>query len=289
MKQLMGVIFALILLGTPVVSIAQGGITETIPSCTSADMVAMADLLPEYVNRYAELSTRLQTAEVTDLDELLDSAHDLQVLWWAEGVPQMPRCALSIEATGKIGQLVDEMLISLLLLDANHLDLVEIHSQVIAEIGVELQQLGALIESSGPAISSNTDSSPMTISVGTTDLEIERFEFLDSIRGQRPENGVFVVLYATLHNNASSSTCYFARDFRLILDGQEYRPDGGLMSRLQDEIQPFRDYIGPLLGQCVDKQTNAPTFAVFDTAINVQQAIISFQDHTQEISVAWPN
>jgi hypothetical protein len=109
-------------------------------------------------------------------------------------------------------------------------------------------------------------------------LEIERFEL--------QENG-YLILFATLHNGSNRRQCIYARDVQLILDGEEYEPDDRAMSAVQDNLEPYRDYIGPFIGHCVDRNSTIATFAVFNVPMTAETAELRVNNNSLELEVTW--
>lgn len=131
-----------------------------------------------------------------------------------------------------------------------------------------------------------TASSFTLIGENNLGLKIEQFEARAEAAGS-PRNGIFLVLFGSLHNISGERKCIYARDVRLILDGIDYAPQGDAMSAVQSTLTPYRDYIGPVAGQCIGAGAGALTFAVFDVPLQSNAAALRMFDRTTDIAVTW--
>lgn len=124
------------------------------------------------------------------------------------------------------------------------------------------------VPTSTPIPTPNVAELPLQISSnnGWT-LTVDSIEQLSSIDSEtkryRPENGVFVVLIGTLGNLTDENACLTGDDIVLVdSDGNQYEMNADLLDELK--LRYNRDYPGFFLGQCLDYDTTAETFLVFD-------------------------
>src|SRR5690606_31665279 len=73
------------------------------------------------------------------------------------------------------------------------------------------------------------------------------------------------------------------------LDGAEYAPQAPLMEAIQAELGEATDFIGPVLGQCVDSNSRERTFVAFKAPFGVTSAALSFLDQQAAFEVVWPD
>lgn len=117
------------------------------------------------------------------------------------------------------------------------------------------------------------------IEVDGITLRVTGVEFREGEAAER----VFAVIYGEL--SADGRECAYGHDFALVLDGEAFQPDGGLMSRLQSSIQPRRDYPGSMFGHCFTD--SAPTYLVFDVPAVAETVQLSHRSETVELPVVW--
>lgn len=113
-------------------------------------------------------------------------------------------------------------------------------------------------------------------------LTIEGFEQRGQAGDYRPANGVYMVMWAKIANPSTRQACIFARDVRLIYDGQEYAPERPVMEALRDEFG--REFIGPVLGHCAAGGDQVDTFAAFDVPAGMETFSIRY--HQSEATFA---
>lgn len=111
--------------------------------------------------------------------------------------------------------------------------------------------------------------------------DIEFWAFADS------SNHTFTVVLGEFYNNSDESACISASDIRLYLDDAAYLSSDELMARVQNELQPPRDFAGANADQCIDASDSALTFAVFDAPPNVNKAEVAFSDERIELDDNW--
>jgi len=64
--------------------------------------------------------------------------HELQLKWFTEGEPVLPRCAVAVEMGHMLGRLLDETLIAVLLLDAGHTSFADWHADPIEALSTSI-------------------------------------------------------------------------------------------------------------------------------------------------------
>jgi micrococcal nuclease len=133
---------------------------------------------------------------------------------------------------------------------------------------------------------SSTGGNLYTFSSGL-DFEITTFEMRADAGSMKPRNGAYLLLLGNLRNKSSNTSCIYARDVRLTLDGTEYRPQDAAMDAVQKTLDPFRDYIGSFAGHCVKGATSVPTFAVFDVPAQNKVVTLSIRGELHHLEVTW--
>lgn len=118
---------------------------------------------------------------------------------------------------------------------------------------------------------------PIAITAEDMTLEIERFEIWDSAGDRNPDEDVFIILLAVLHNGKDNQECTRARSVRLYLDGEEYRPQNGVMDDVKEILEPTRDFMGAYRGHCIEAGESATTFAAFDTPEDFSEVELAFK------------
>lgn len=119
-------------------------------------------------------------------------------------------------------------------------------------------------------------------------LDIQFVEFRLSTGHLEAEDEVFVILHGDLVNTSNGSECVRARRVRLILDDEEYAPQAPLMDAVQADLEEAIDFIGPVLGQCVDGNSRARTFVAFEAPFGVSDAALTFWDQEEAFEIIWP-
>lgn len=114
---------------------------SAIPECGSGERYEIAGVLREYRSDIRDISNQsalIDLSEYVDrteaVDQLLMDMHDLQLRWRHVDEPRLPRCALAVNAGIALGELLDEMLISFLLLDADYVFQADWHANTILEL-----------------------------------------------------------------------------------------------------------------------------------------------------------
>lgn len=119
-------LFVVIVLLLTIPASAQPIVNTRVPVCSGSDFTAIADALADFATAYSDVNARLN-APSPDFDVILARADRLQREWWRDTVPELPPCAISAEITPIIGQMVDELLVTLLYMDANLMSFAEDH------------------------------------------------------------------------------------------------------------------------------------------------------------------
>lgn len=116
-----------------------------------------------------------------------------------------------------------------------------------------------------PALSQN-DNQLIINGPNDVSMHIEGVELRTEVGEDTPEeaDGVFLILYFGIVNESDRQRCVFARDIRLIIDGEKYAPQNWLMDAVYETLEPSRDFTGAFLGHCVDDNDQTPSFAAFD-------------------------
>ena len=114
---------------------------DVIPSCTGQQVTLVRSVLSDYMSAYKVISNRVGeislddfVAHSDDVDELIADLHELQLKWFTECESQLPRCAVAVEMSHKLGRLLDETLIAVLLLDAGYNSFADWHANPIEEL-----------------------------------------------------------------------------------------------------------------------------------------------------------
>lgn len=133
-----------------------------------------------------------------------------------------------------------------------------------------------------PALAAD-DLATITRDDGVT-LRIESFAYQDTAGSYTPANGAYLVMLMTIDNPTDDEQCIRASNIRLLYDDEEYPPERALMGAVQREMNPRRDYVGPLAGHCVDAGESAPSFAAFDVPADMDSFAIRFDETTQHFT-----
>lgn len=114
-------------------------------------------------------------------------------------------------------------------------------------------------------------------------LHIESFTYQDTAgdSSYTPANGIYLVMLMTIDNPTNKRQCIRASNIRLVYDDDEYPPERALMAALQPDLDPYRDYVGPLGGHCVAAGKSAPSYAAFDVPADMDAFTIRFDDAFQ--------
>ena len=107
------------------------------------------------------------------------------------------------------------------------------------------------------------------------------------IEDQEPDNGSIFVLLAHIENETDKRQCIYAEDLSLVLDGEEFEPDGGLMDAVKPLLTPERDYVGSWWGHCADKRSTELTYVVFDVPPNSKNVGLRFGNQTVDMGITW--
>lgn len=121
------------LIAIPIV--AQTSVNEAIPPCVGDDFTVIADVMSGFLDDYVVFSRGFIQMDISDIDAQINEADRLQTEWWAEIVPELPRCAFAIEIAQLWGRVMDETAIGVLLMDTQRLDMAYAH----IETGMALQ------------------------------------------------------------------------------------------------------------------------------------------------------
>jgi hypothetical protein len=141
-----------------------------------------------------------------------------------------------------------------------------------------------LAQTSTPLPSATPDAARQTFQDDVL-LHVDNMMVVEHPDGFFALNEISFVLLAEIENTSSRRDCLYARDIRLILDGEEYAPDSTLMDRLMDVIG--RDFTGAFTGHCVEAGQSALTFSAFDVPINAGSVSLRFREDTQTVSIPW--
>ena len=121
---------------------------SAIPVCGPEETQTLAEILREYLSLVRGISQQAGLIELDDysnhtdaVDQLITDMNNLQIQWREKGEPQLPRCALAVNAGTEMGGLLDEMLIAFLLLDADYAMFADWHADPIYERSADLWTL----------------------------------------------------------------------------------------------------------------------------------------------------
>jgi cell division septation protein DedD len=112
---------------------------------------------------------------------------------------------------------------------------------------------------------------------------VQQIQFLSDPDGYSLRNAAALSLLGYIQNDDESRQCVSGNEVRLILDGQEYRPESGLMDAMQNVFEPSRDYLGTFAGQCIEGNSQDDTFVAFDVPRSAQEIFIRFGDDEQAL------
>lgn len=112
------------------------------------------------------------------------------------------------------------------------------------------------------------------------EMQITAFEARTRAGDFEPGNGVYLIMLAKLHNTSSRRQCVFARDVRLVYEGDEYAPERPVMDALRHDLD--RSYIGPILGECLKAGGRTETFVAFDAPANMPSFTVRFDEDTAD-------
>lgn len=98
---------------------------------------------------------------------------------------------------------------------------------------------------------------------------------------------IILVVLAEIDAQNSRRDCVYANDIRLYLDGNEYRPQGDIMSRIQELILPDVDFTGAFSGHCIEAGQVIKTFSAFEVPLSVDSALLSFDDDERSLKMPW--
>ena len=132
----------------------------------------------------------------------------------------------------------------------------------------------------GSSVAQVDDPENIVITDGDWRFEIERFGKLGAAGELLPDNDIFIVLFAILHNDSDQVQCLKASAIRLYLDDEEYKPQNSAMDEVAKLIKPERDFMGAYAGQCVESDSSEPTFVVFDIPDEFEDIVVSFRDES---------
>jgi hypothetical protein len=100
---------------------------EEIPECDSSQVSLIILEMQNFMSEYISLNERIANIEAETLPQLTEDLSDLQLQWWGEITPALPRCTLAIRVSFILGRMLDESLITLALGQAQYPDLVDQH------------------------------------------------------------------------------------------------------------------------------------------------------------------
>jgi hypothetical protein len=91
---------------------------DPIPACTADEIQSIANITAEFQERFAEVIDKspddLSELRLPLLDEVGGDALYLQVIWWADGAPELPHCALGVNVHRIYGHLFDQLRVTTL-------------------------------------------------------------------------------------------------------------------------------------------------------------------------------
>lgn len=158
MRQIIAVLVVVAVLawGTSAVVARDGEFNEPIPSCDQDDWVMISILTQSFLADYAEMSSSY-AEKMTDIMmqsttgiATLKKISALQLEWWSEIVPALPRCTAAVDFTRVIGHQLNELmtvsLIMALYLDQpTFLDEMGLHADAYTQATDDFIVLNALL------------------------------------------------------------------------------------------------------------------------------------------------
>jgi len=118
----------------------------TLRACTAADYTLMVSILEPHLETFQTVSAALGTATPGALAGLIEDVDTAQVQWWSTDAPLLPDCRVAWQARLLTGRFYDEVLIGLLMFDANYFYLTDPHIDALSEVGGEFTVLAGQIQ-----------------------------------------------------------------------------------------------------------------------------------------------
>lgn len=111
---------------------------------------------------------------------------------------------------------------------------------------------------------------------------VEGFSIYESAEPYTPANGSYLVMTFTIENAGDRARCIYARDIRLIFEDEAYPPERAIMVAFSALLE--REYVGVILGTCVDDGESMPMLAAFDVPVNMAAFDIRFRESTMRVN-----
>ena len=119
---------------------------------------------------------------------------------------------------------------------------------------------------------------------------INRIDLLEAIdtssRQHRPENGVFLVMIGVISNLTGGDECIKGQSFTLRDGVKEYEMSRTIVDAAKDIYE--LDYPGFFRGQCLDRDTIADSYLVFDVSKESNDLWLKLQDTEMQIGPITP-
>lgn len=125
--------------------------------------------------------------------------------------------------------------------------------------------------------------------IGVISFTVDKYSFtinrvweVTEAGDRTPSRAAFLILEMVLYNNDSEEACFYDRTFPATIQGETIKPDD--MRQVRDEYYEGVDYPGSTFGQCLEKNSSAPSLLVYDIPADLPSITIEFNPEEKKSS-----
>ena len=119
MKRITVIVFFMIAILVVSGSAIGQDVADQIPVCTDNEITLTANVLSVQLTVFNEILVVIGEADNSKLPDLITDAEALQNQWWGTDFEGIPHCGFSVQIASQYGHALDELLITLLFVDAD--------------------------------------------------------------------------------------------------------------------------------------------------------------------------